>query len=155
MGIWESLRWTVDFLHGSLPDPSPVKDLGRGVAQATASSVSGGALDLLHWAADKARSRSPNLTPVATIGCGVFSKMDHAVRVEGLRRIRSAMPDQDGWKRIGRIAWDLTDHTLAQATKPYTGIPPSNSFPDPDGWTVMMSIFICLPMKVGFRFIVS
>ena len=153
MGIWESLRWTAGTLYGSLPDPSPVKDLGWDLAQATASSVSAGesrARDLLHWAANKARSKASDLTPVATIGRGAVSKMDHAVRVEGLRRIKRSMPDQDDWQRIGRIAWVLTDHTLAQATKTYTGMMPSHLFPYPNG----MSIFIYASMKVGFRFIV-
>ncbi|XP_017701264.2 uncharacterized protein LOC108511721 [Phoenix dactylifera] len=64
MWIWESLRSTADTLHRSLPDPSPVKDFGWGFAQATASTVSAEAIrarDLLHWAADKARSGAPDL----------------------------------------------------------------------------------------------
>ncbi|XP_073108511.1 uncharacterized protein [Elaeis guineensis] len=137
MGIWESLRWTAGTFYGSLPDPSPVKDFGLGVVQATASSVSAGASrarDLLHRAADKAHSKAPDLTPVATIGRGAVSKMDHAVRVEGLRRMKSAMPDQDGWQWIGRIGLDLIDHTLAQVTKPYTGGIPVYRIVK-EGWT--------------------
>nr|CAD1819324.1 unnamed protein product [Ananas comosus var. bracteatus] len=38
--------------------------------------------------------------------------------------MKGAMPDREGWGTIGRIAWRITDHALAEFTRPYTcGIP--------------------------------
>nr|XP_019705442.1 uncharacterized protein LOC109505744 [Elaeis guineensis] len=80
MGIWESLRWTAGTFYGSLPDPSPVKDFGLGVVQATASSVSAGASrarDLLHRAADKAhRAKHPGWQWIGRIGLDLI---DHTL----------------------------------------------------------------------------
>ncbi|OAY75878.1 hypothetical protein ACMD2_23702 [Ananas comosus] len=43
---------------------------------------------------------------------------------EGARRMKGAMPDREHLGTICRIAWRITDHALAEFTRPYTcGIP--------------------------------
>ncbi|XP_073006363.1 uncharacterized protein [Typha latifolia] len=113
MGIFETLHSTTEAIRGRLPDPTPAKD----VTVSAAKSVSA--------AAGKVGGVASDLGAVyrisADYGWGAVSWVDRTVRVDGSRRIHEAMPDHDGWERIGRTAWRIADHAIAEATRPYTG----------------------------------
>lgn len=85
-----------------------------------------GIWESLQWTAEAGRAigGAVQATGAAVGGTvqvvGTVAEKVGAGSSEGARRMKGAMPDRQGWGTIGRIAWRITDHALAEFTRPYT-----------------------------------